>query len=205
MVKKVMSDKWKHDLLQMWSERLKPRFTSWQTTRVAWQGKSKAWLEHNILPQWQRLPKLHRIALSVLVPLLLVLLLLPWGASDSLPDTGKERVGVDIVLDDDATPPTENATPADDQSVNTDWMNYEVAKGDTLSLIFRQHDLPLPDLYAITKIEGSDKPLSRIQPGQLLRLKRTAAGELDMLQIETGGGESVIYFRLSDGSFARQQ
>ncbi|MEI8608259.1 LysM-like peptidoglycan-binding domain-containing protein [Enterovibrio sp. Hal110] len=80
-----------------------------------------------------------------------------------------------------------------------------MARGDTLSNIFRQQDLPLPDLYAISSIEGDDKPLSRIQPGQLLRFKRDSQGELDMIQIEVSKDTSVIFFRLSDGSFARRK
>ncbi|MEZ8127871.1 LysM-like peptidoglycan-binding domain-containing protein [Enterovibrio norvegicus] len=177
-----------------------------------------------VTPYWDALPKPHRIGVSVLAGLLVVLLL--WPSSDdnaAVPETtaNGERVALPLTF--------ENQDPAEDdgfnqngsevvstqtvsqrnantpQNVNTDWVNYEVARGDTLSNIFRQQDLPLPDLYAISSIEGDDKPLSRIQPGQLLRFKRDSQGELDMIQIEVSKDTSVIFFRLSDGSFARRK
>ncbi|MEJ2766901.1 LysM-like peptidoglycan-binding domain-containing protein [Photobacterium sp. MCCC 1A19761] len=85
------------------------------------------------------------------------------------------------------------------------WQTYQVKQGETLANIFRDKSLPLGDLYAVAAIEGKDKPLSRIKAGQLLRYKQTAQGDLDVLQIESRSGEPVMFFRRSDGSFARSQ
>ncbi|CZF84106.1 Opacity-associated protein A LysM-like domain protein [Grimontia celer] len=172
-------------------------------------------LVERIQPHWQSLPKLHRTAISVLGALLVVLLIWP-SSEDSLPETNTagERVSVPLAVgqqqasnddgfDADGAQVISTQTVGS-QNASTDWVNYEVKGGDTLSNIFRAQDLPLPDLYAISAIEGDDKPLSRIQPGQLLRFKRNDQGTLDMLQIETSGA-SVIFFRLSDGSFARRK
>lgn len=167
------------------------------------------WVER-VQPYWQSLPELHRKGISVLAALLVVLLLWPSsdGEAPGVAPSG-ERVSVPLAVEqaqvngnDSAGQDTAPAVPP--KAVNTDWVNYEVQRGDTLSNIFRTQALPLPDLYAISAIEGDDKPLSRIQPGQLLRFKRNAEGSLDMLQIETSGA-SVIFFRLSDGSFARRK
>ncbi|MDD1781594.1 cell envelope opacity-associated protein A [Enterovibrio sp. ZSDZ35] len=171
-------------------------------------------LIEKVKPHWQALPKPHRIGVSVLAALLVVLLI--WPSSDE----SKEVVvaeGERVSLPLDLSGNTQSAQQVDDedfdnkaepvvstQTVDTDWVNYEVQRGDTLSNIFRNQSLPLPDLYAISAIEGADKPLSRIQPGQLLRFKRNTQGELDMLQIEASKDKSVIFFRLSDGSFARR-
>ncbi|CZF83554.1 LysM-like peptidoglycan-binding domain-containing protein [Grimontia marina] len=172
-------------------------------------------LVERVQPYWHSLPKLHRTAISVLGALLVVLLIWP-SSEDSLPETNTagERVSVPLAVGQQEASNDEGFDADGEQviatqtvgaqTVNTDWVNYEVKGGDTLSNIFRAQDLPLPDLYAISAIEGDDKPLSRIQPGQLLHFKRNDQGTLDMLQIETSGA-SVIFFRLSDGSFVRRK
>ncbi|MGV3001057.1 LysM-like peptidoglycan-binding domain-containing protein [Vibrio sp. E150_018] len=82
------------------------------------------------------------------------------------------------------------------------WNDYIVQKGDTLSQIFRNNDLPLSDLNQLVEIQGKDQPLSHIQYGQLVRFKLTNRGDLDILRIEKEDG-SVMFFRLSSGGFAR--
>lgn len=82
------------------------------------------------------------------------------------------------------------------------WNDYTVQKGDTLSQIFRNNDLPLSDLNQLVEIQGKDKPLSHIQHGQLVRFKLTNRGDLDILRIEKEDGP-VMFFRLSSGGFAR--
>ncbi|MGF1889339.1 hypothetical protein L4D13_24860 [Photobacterium profundum] len=87
-------------------------------------------------------------------------------------------------------------------SISSEWAKHQVQKGETLSNIFREKSLPLSDLYAVAAIEGEGKPLSQIKSGQWLRYKQTPDGKLDALQIESSAG-STMYFRRSDGSFAR--
>ncbi|WP_434357153.1 LysM peptidoglycan-binding domain-containing protein [Parasalinivibrio latis] len=152
--------------------------------------------------QWQSLPRFHRIGVASLSAAILILLLLP--SSPPVPETGSTTERVSVAMDTSPLSDEPANSTTGGKSSQAEWHNYEVQKGDTLANIFRRNDLPLHDLYAISAIEGSDKPLSRIQPGQLLRFKIAANGELDMLQIETGGTDAAMFFRLSDGSFGRQ-
>ncbi|PSW10492.1 hypothetical protein C9I98_25140 [Photobacterium sanctipauli] len=179
--------------------------------------------------KWQQLPKLHRRALAVLVPVVVVLALLP--SSPPLPNSNSgETVRRELVLNLDnkqqpepvavgerpeppspkrpTAQPVREAKPEPAQQVQSkplSWEQVEVKKGQTLANIFREHALPLADLYAVAAIEGDDKPLSRVKAGQLLRYKQTAKGDLDALQIEGRSGDPIMFFRRSDGSFARSQ
>ncbi|MEI8631640.1 LysM-like peptidoglycan-binding domain-containing protein [Vibrio sp. PP-XX7] len=87
---------------------------------------------------------------------------------------------------------------------NTAWIDYTVQNGDTLSKIFKANDLPLADLNALVSIEGEDKPLSHIKPGQLIRYKLTVKADLDILQVEQKD-QSIMFFRLSDGGYGRSK
>lgn len=188
-----------------------------------------------VQPYWQQLPGFHRKALMVLAPVVLILFLLPASEPDlAIPGSEPVRQEVALNLAEPAplpvgerpepaspprpvngkpaasqspvTSPSSSATTTPRQSASAEnWRNYEVKKGETLATIFRAKSLPLTDLYAIAAIEGKDKPLSYIKSGQLLRYKQLANGDLDVLQIESRGGDPVMFFRRSDGSFARGQ
>ncbi len=164
---------------------------------------------------WQRLPKLHQRALMVLVPVVLILMVipLPEGADDAVQDTAAEplsgqiqRVAVNVNtrgLSEEQQQNTPQAqTPGQIQS--TAWREYIVQSGDTLSQVFRNNDLSMADLNDLVKIEGSDKPLSQIRAGQLIRFKLSKDGKLDILQLEKNN-QSVMFFRLSDGGFGRSK
>jgi uncharacterized protein len=100
------------------------------------------------------------------------------------------------------SPPASVKTTKSSSVVSNEWSKHQVQQGETLSNIFREKSLPLSDLYAVAAIEGQGKPLSKIKSGQWLRYKQTPDGKLDALQIESSAG-STMYFRRSDGSFAR--
>ena len=104
----------------------------------------------------------------------------------------------------EAKQPEKTVKATSTQPASADWQRYQVKSGETLANIFRQHNLPLNDLYAVAAIEGDDKPLSRIKAGQWLRYRQTALGGLDALQIERRNSEPVLFFRRSDGSFVRR-
>ena len=84
------------------------------------------------------------------------------------------------------------------------WQEYEVKSGDTLAKVFRANGLDMSDFNALVRVEGSDKPLSLIKQGQLVRYKLSDDGRLDILQLEKSG-QSVMFFRLSDGGFGRSK
>lgn len=215
--------------LTEWKTRLSQ--LNWREAgQVQWQK-----VRLRVQPYWQQLPGFHRKALLVLIPVVFVLFLLPASEPElKIPGSEPVRQEVALNLDEPARLPVgerpEPASPprpaniksvASQTAVTTssstaktaprpsvsseNWMNYEVKKGETLATIFRAKSLPLTDLYAIAAIEGKDKPLSYIKSGQLLRYKQLANGDLDVLQIESRDGDPVMFFRRSDGSFARGQ
>ncbi|OOE88439.1 LysM-like peptidoglycan-binding domain-containing protein [Salinivibrio sharmensis] len=198
----------------------------WNKLRAGWREKLNAkrvnrpYLNHGLrglasLKQvWHRLPVLHRRLLMVLIPLVLVLAVLPSPSSKAPSPQTRQPVAlntgsnVSSASQNDSSVAVSTAQPTAQQTETTEgspWVSHQIEPGDTLAKVFRRYDLALTDLYAIANIEGEGKPISRIQPGQWIRFKRTPSGALDILQIETEKGQSVLYFRLSDGGFARQR
>ncbi len=159
-----------------------------------WTSKIKAF--------WMRLPRLHRRLLSVLIPLLVVLLLIPTKKNEPAQATQtNQRIAVSVNTESLSEQPS---SVQSDQAVETNWREYTVKKGDTLAQVFRKNQLSMADLNSLARIEGSDKPLSRIKQGQLIRFKFSPEGNLDILQIERGD-QSIMFFRLSDGGFGRSK
>lgn len=170
---------------------------------------------------WAALPKPHRMAISVIVFLLFLLVVWPENKNeeDFLADDGVSELipshlkSSEVIepdwVEQDAAIEVAEIEPKDDAvlAVEDDekmWVSHKVAPGDTLAEIFRAQKLPLPDLYAITAIEGRDKPLSYIQPGQRLRFKRNAQGKIETIQVETVDKKAVVFSRGADGRFARR-
>lgn len=174
---------------------------------------------------WRHLPRIHRRLLMVLVPAVVVLTFVPSPTpTESSSEKPVPQARQPVALNPEAsrslsssTAPSSTASQklssvansATSQDASTleesAWTRHQIESGDTLAKVFRRYDLALTDLYSIANIEGEGNPISRIQPGQWIRFKRTASGALDILQIETDKGQSALYFRLSDGSFARQR
>lgn len=157
--------------------------------RAAWSSTKALWLG---------LPKIHRRVLSVLIPLELLLMVVPMPtlvenqqATEQRIPVNVNRVGLSSQISE------ENQAPQSKM-----WHQYIVKNGDTLAEVFRSNSLPMADLNALVRIEGSDQPLSHIKAGQLIRFKMTTKGDLDILQLEKNG-QSVMFLRMSDGSFGR--
>ncbi|WP_117235823.1 LysM-like peptidoglycan-binding domain-containing protein [Vibrio maerlii] len=153
---------------------------------------------------WFTLPKLHRRILSVLIPVVLVLLVLPAPNKEtvSTPKPSNERVA--ISLNNQGLSEVVDNEKKSESMAETGWQSYTVKSGDTLANVFRANELPMADLNKLVTIEGHDKPLSRIKQGQIVRFKLSSNGELDILQLEKAG-TSVMFFRLSDGGFGRSK
>lgn len=157
-------------------------------------------MKATVTQTWQALPKLHQRLLMVIVPIVLILLFvpLPEPKVEVVPSTSRVALEIDTVglskQQNTKSTPSESST----------WQEYLVKQGDTLAQVFRNNDLPLSDLNALVRIEGSDKPLSQIRKGQLVRFKVAETGQLDILQLEKGD-TSVMFFRLSDGGFGRSK
>ncbi|SHI00381.1 putative peptidase [Vibrio aerogenes CECT 7868] len=166
---------------------------------------------HLLHSLWTNLPQSHRRLLSFLIPAFVLLIIIPWPWSDSpeLQNAGVGRQRVELELDNpeilsDHQSSSFESVSDPNKHTNTAWIAYKIQEGDTLSNFFRKNRLPLADLNALLKIEGSEKPLSDIKPGQLIRYKLTKKGQLDILQLERKE-QSVMFFRLSDGGFGRSK
>ncbi|MBD1557314.1 lysine transporter LysM [Vibrio sp. S9_S30] len=152
---------------------------------------------------WARLPKLHQrgiVGLSVAVIILSI-----WPAPSEPVQDEREPESVRKPLAIKSTGLSEQLSSSGQQAPHTEaWKEYIVQSGDTLTQVFRSNELPIADLNALVKIEGIDKPLSKIREGQLIRFKLNDDGQLDILQLEQKSA-SVMFFRLSDGGFGRSK
>ncbi|MFD2176475.1 LysM peptidoglycan-binding domain-containing protein [Veronia pacifica] len=172
---------------------------------------------------WQRLPSRHRAGLVVVSAVLVILLLLPLGENEpesgpdlqTVVDTSSERqpvamdnTGLSESTQTDEVRVTESDTKenvlSENVAVDRPDISHKVKDGDTLSSIFRRHSLSLPDLYAMIKVEGKGKALSRIQPGQKLLLSTNNEGQVSLMRVTRGTDESVTFVRQPDGSFRRR-
>ncbi len=167
--------------------------------------RSVEWKEHvdKTKSFWLQLPKFHQKALIVLIPLVLIITVIPFpNKAESEPT---QPVNKRVELDINTRGLSEQKSVKESSALERNaWREYIVQKGDTLSQVFRVNELPMADLNALVKIEGSDKPLSQIQQGQLIRFKLAEEGKLDILQLEKNG-QSVMFFRLSEGGFGRSK
>ena len=60
--------------------------------------------------------------------------------------------------------------------IEQQWRSYRVEPGKTLAQLFRDHNLPPTDVYAMAQVEGAGKPLSNLQNGQMVQIRQNASG-----------------------------
>lgn len=87
--------------------------------------------------------------------------------------------------------------------IEQQWRTYRVEPGKTMAQLFRDHNLPPTDVYAMAQVEGAGKPLSNLQNGQMVQIRQNAGGVVTGLTIDSGNGQQVLFTRQSDGSFIR--
>ncbi len=87
--------------------------------------------------------------------------------------------------------------------IDQQWRSYRVDSGKTMAQLFRDHNLPPTDVYAMAQVEGDGKPLSNLQNGQMVQIRQNASGVVTGLTIEGGNGQQVLFTRQPDGSFLR--
>jgi Cell envelope opacity-associated protein A len=102
-------------------------------------------------------------------------------------------------------PQEQAAATAEPQAtgIEQQWRSYRVEPGKTLAQLFRDHNLPPTDVYAMAQVEGAGKPLSNLQNGQMVQIRQNASGVVTGLTIDTGNGQQVLFTRQNDGSFIR--
>lgn len=93
-------------------------------------------------------------------------------------------------------------TSSSSGGIEQQWRSYRVEEGKTLAQLFRDHNLPPTDVYAMAKVEGDGKPLSSLKNGQMVKIRQNANGVVTGLTIETSG-QQVLFTRQPDGSFIR--
>ena len=90
-----------------------------------------------------------------------------------------------------------------DSGIDQQWRTYRVDSGKTLAQVFRDHNLPPTDVYAMAQVEGAGKPLSNLKNGQMIQIRQNANGVVTGLTIDTGNGQQVLFTRQPNGSFIR--
>lgn len=146
------------------------------------------------------LPPLHRRWLLIVA--LMVAIVLLWPYSPQTPPAS--------TVPNDAPPaPTMQAELVDNSAVagstdNRQVQTYRIADGQTLAQLFRAHNLPVADAFAMAQVEGSDKPLSSLQAGQEVRIVQNAQGVVTLLEIETGAAGPVRFSLQPYGSYQRR-
>lgn len=92
--------------------------------------------------------------------------------------------------------------PQSTPGIEQQWRTYRIESGKTLAQLFRDHNLPPTDVYAMARGRRR-KPLSSLQTGQTVQIRQNANGVVTGLTIDTGGGQQVLFTRQSNGSFIR--
>ena len=108
----------------------------------------------------------------------------------------------------DAQPQAQQSQPQtqpfqQDSGIEQQWRSYRVDSGKTLAQVFRDHNLPPTDVYAMALVEGVGKPLSNLKDGQMVQIRQNANGVVTGLTIDTGNGQQVLFTRQPNGSFIR--
>ena len=108
----------------------------------------------------------------------------------------------------DAQPQAQQSQPQtqpfqQDSGIEQQWRSYRVDSGKTLAQVFRDHNLPPTDVYAMAQVEGAGKPLSNLKDGQMVQIRQNANGVVTGLTIDTGNGQQVLFTRQPNGSFLR--
>lgn len=99
-------------------------------------------------------------------------------------------------------PQAQAPVPHANNDIEQQWRSYRVESGQTMAQLFRDHNLPPADVYAMAQVEGDGKPLSSLQTGQMVKIRQNANGVVTGLTIDASGGE-ILFTRQPDGSFLR--
>ncbi|WP_075182740.1 OapA family protein [Pantoea sp. 1.19] len=154
------------------------------------------------------LPVPHRRAIMLTLLIVLLAFLWPTPAPRSTPAPASPSA-TEVPLQAELVDPAEPAAPDNDPAPAASdsegsWRSYRVAAGQTLAQLFRDNNLPVNDVFAMAREEGSDKPLSSLSAGQAVKIRQDAQGVVTALSVEGSSGP-VLFTRQPDGSFLRAQ
>ncbi len=105
----------------------------------------------------------------------------------------------------ESQPQTQAPVPNTNNDIEGQWRSYRVESGQTMAQLFRDHNLPPADVYAMAQVEGDDRPLSDLQTGQMVKIRQNANGVVTGLTIDSASGGEILFTRQPDGSFLRAQ
>ncbi|XBS70431.1 LysM-like peptidoglycan-binding domain-containing protein [Acerihabitans sp. KWT182] len=165
----------------------------------------KLWYLPEQFTWMQPLPLFHRRGILMCAAVVLLAILWPYSPAETpYPPRANNPAGQVGVMQAEIVDnrPASPATPAP-PSAEGQLQRYRIADGQTLAQLFRQHNLPVADVFAMAQAEGDDKPLSSLHAGQQVDIHVNAQGVVTSLEIETGTGGSVRFIRQSDGSYLR--
>ena len=91
------------------------------------------------------------------------------------------------------------AKPATTKTVNTSAgsKTLVVPQGVSLMQVFRNNNLPIADVNAMTKANGAGNALSSFKPGDKVQVTVNAQGRVNELRLSNGGR----FIRQADGSY----
>jgi len=105
----------------------------------------------------------------------------PTTASDSLTDIAEDSLQTDVAAN---------------------WLEMTVASGDTLSGLFDRYGLAAADWMALSKTDGIGTALTRIRPGDRIRINRDDAGRVTRLEYPLDTITTISAERGEDGFVA---
>ncbi len=155
------------------------------------------------LAQYIPLPMLHRrLIVGIFLFLCLLVLFLPSPEVTKTPDQTQAK---ELSLPDrtqPVPPPEPKIRQLDPEDIQGKWRAYVIAKGDTLSKVFREMEVQPAELNQLLAAESKVKELSKIHPGQVLSFYQGEDGKLIQLRLSAGKNSTAIFTRLSEGGFS---
>ena len=88
--------------------------------------------------------------------------------------------------------------------VAANWLEMTVASGDTLSGLFDRYGLAAADWMALSKTAGAGEALTRIRPGDRLRIDRDASGRVTRLEYPLDQLTTLTVERGDEGQFVAE-
>ncbi|WP_100656093.1 peptidoglycan DD-metalloendopeptidase family protein [Alteromonas flava] len=131
-----------------------------------------------IIRSFRSLPSTHKVAVSSLAVLCVLLLLMPAETVVASKHTEAHilEAGKRYPLD---LPELNSTLPSAGVLEASDWVSYRVRSGDTLAKIFKRAGLTPRDTYEVTQVGDLAKRLIALKPGEEIAIKRDSYGRLE--------------------------
>ncbi|WP_233592597.1 LysM-like peptidoglycan-binding domain-containing protein [Erwinia psidii] len=169
----------------------------------------KIWLLPDAARWMDPLPSFHRRGIIVAVSVIVLAFLWPSATHEQRqPVINSSRPAISTppmqaeLRDQQGTTRQQAIPRATDGDSQGQWHSYQIASGQTLAQLFRDHNLAVNDVFAMAQGEGNDKPLSNLQSGQTVKIRQNEQGVVTGLTVDGVNGQ-ILFTRQSDGTFLR--